>query len=92
MIEPKAGEESDFYFVEIDHPAEGVPKIIQMIKERIPRRFGLDPMEDIQVLCPMNRVTSAPAPSVSSFRRCSIPILRLGWSGSAGAARREIGG
>jgi exodeoxyribonuclease V alpha subunit len=52
---PKAGEGSDFYFVEITDPEEGVPKIIQMIKERMPRRFGLDPMKDIQVLCPMNR-------------------------------------
>jgi exodeoxyribonuclease V alpha subunit len=56
MPEPqKAGEESDFYFVEIADPEEGVPKIIQMIKDRMPRRFGLDPMKDIQVLCPMNR-------------------------------------
>jgi exodeoxyribonuclease V alpha subunit len=56
MPEPqKAGEESDFYFVEIADPEEGVPKIIQMIKERMPRRFGLDPMKDVQVLCPMNR-------------------------------------
>jgi exodeoxyribonuclease V alpha subunit len=52
---PKAGEDSDFFFVEINDPEEGVPKIIQMIKERMPRRFGLDPMKDIQVLCPMNR-------------------------------------
>ena len=52
---PKAGEESDFYFVEIADPEEGVPKIIEMITERMPRRFGLDPMKDIQVLCPMNR-------------------------------------
>src|SRR3954447_2282871 len=52
---PKAGEESDFYFIEIGDPEEGVPKIIQMIKERMPRRFGLDPMKDVQVLCPMNR-------------------------------------
>lgn len=51
----KAGEASDFYFVEINVPEEGVPKIIQLIKERMPRRFGLDPMKDIQVLCPMNR-------------------------------------
>jgi exodeoxyribonuclease V alpha subunit len=56
MPEPlKTGEESDFYFIEIGDPEEGVPKIIQMIKERMPRRFGLDPMKDIQVLCPMNR-------------------------------------
>jgi exodeoxyribonuclease V alpha subunit len=52
---PKAGEGSDFYFVEISHPEEGVPKIIEMIRTRIPNRFGLDPMRDIQVLCPMNR-------------------------------------
>ncbi len=52
---PQAGEESDFYFIEITNPEEGLPKIIQMIKERMPRRFGLDPMKDIQVLCPMNR-------------------------------------
>src|SRR5215217_7445508 len=52
---PKAGEESDFYVVEINDPEEGVPQIIQMIKERMPRRFGLDPMKDVQVLCPMNR-------------------------------------
>jgi exodeoxyribonuclease V alpha subunit len=52
---PKPGEESDFYFIEITDPEEGVPKIVQMIKERMPRRFGLDPMKDIQVLCPMNR-------------------------------------
>ncbi|WP_414475702.1 ATP-dependent RecD-like DNA helicase [Microvirga sp. M2] len=52
---PKPGEESDFYFVEIADPEQGVPKIIQMIRERMPRRFGLDPMKDIQVLCPMNR-------------------------------------
>jgi exodeoxyribonuclease V alpha subunit len=25
------------------------------VQERIPKRFGLDPIRDIQVLCPMNR-------------------------------------
>ena len=56
MPEPnKKGEESDFYFVEIADPEEGVSKLIEMVRERIPRRFGLDPLRDIQVLCPMNR-------------------------------------
>jgi len=40
---PKAEEDGDFYFVDIADPEEGVPKIIQMIKERMPRRFGLGP-------------------------------------------------
>jgi ATP-dependent exoDNAse (exonuclease V) alpha subunit len=29
--------------------------IIELVKTRIPQRFGLDPVRDIQVLCPMNR-------------------------------------
>jgi exodeoxyribonuclease V alpha subunit len=26
-----------------------------VVTNRIPRRFGLDPIKDVQVLCPMNR-------------------------------------
>ena len=47
--------ESDFYFVEADNAEAAVPRIIELVKTRIPRRFGLDPIRDIQVLCPMNR-------------------------------------
>ena len=47
--------ESDFYFVEADDPETAVTRIIELVKSRIPRRFGLDPIRDIQVLCPMNR-------------------------------------
>jgi len=47
--------ESDFYFVEAEDPETAVGRIIELVKTRIPRRFGLDPIRDIQVLCPMNR-------------------------------------
>jgi exodeoxyribonuclease V alpha subunit len=47
--------ESDFYFVEAEDPETAVPLIIELVKTRIPRRFALDPIRDIQVLCPMNR-------------------------------------
>jgi exodeoxyribonuclease V alpha subunit len=47
--------DSDFYFVEADDPETAVPRIIELVKTRIPRRFGLDPIRDVQVLCPMNR-------------------------------------
>jgi exodeoxyribonuclease V alpha subunit len=46
---------SDFYFVRADDPESAVPRIIELVKTRIPQRFGLDPIRDIQVLCPMNR-------------------------------------
>ena len=47
--------DSDFYFVQADDPDIAVPRIIELVKTRIPLRFGLDPIRDIQVLCPMNR-------------------------------------
>jgi exodeoxyribonuclease V alpha subunit len=46
---------SDFYFVEAADPEDGVAKIVTIIRERLPRRFSLDPVRDIQLLCPMNR-------------------------------------
>ena len=49
------GTDSDFYFVPADDPAIAVSRIIELAKTRIPKRFGLDPVRDIQVLCPMNR-------------------------------------
>ena len=48
-------EPTDFYFVEASGPDIAITRLIDLVKERIPRRFGFDPMRDIQVLCPMNR-------------------------------------
>ena len=47
--------ESDFYFVQAEDPETAVARIVELVKARIPKRFGLDPIRDIQVLCPMNR-------------------------------------
>jgi len=47
--------DSDFYFVQADDPEIAVPRIVELVKTRIPERFGLDPLRDIQVLCPMSR-------------------------------------
>ncbi|WP_016738675.1 ATP-dependent DNA helicase, partial [Gluconobacter thailandicus] len=46
---------SDFYFVEAAEPEVGLRKLLAVVKDRIPARFGLDPVRDVQVLCPMNR-------------------------------------
>jgi exodeoxyribonuclease V alpha subunit len=46
---------SDFYFIEATEPDDGVAKIIAVVRDRIPKAFGLDPIRDVQVLCPMNR-------------------------------------
>ncbi len=47
--------DSDFFFVPADDPEAAVARIVELVKTRIPQRFGLDPIRDIQVLCPMNR-------------------------------------
>ena len=49
------GETSDFFFVEAHDPEDGVTKIIEIVKNRLPKRFAFDPVKDVQVLCPMNR-------------------------------------
>jgi exodeoxyribonuclease V alpha subunit len=46
---------SDFYFVERDTPEEIAATLIKLIQDRMPKRLRLDPIRDIQVLCPMNR-------------------------------------
>ncbi|AQS89056.1 recombinase RecD [Neoasaia chiangmaiensis] len=55
MPELSAEEGSDFYFVEAADPEIGLRKLLALVKDRIPARFGLDPVRDVQVLCPMNR-------------------------------------
>ncbi|SEM22999.1 exodeoxyribonuclease V alpha subunit [Syntrophus gentianae] len=45
----------DFYFVEQEDPEKVLELIVRLVTERIPQRFGLDPLEDIQVLTPMHR-------------------------------------
>ncbi len=47
--------DSDFYFVPAIDPEQAVARIVDLVQTRIPNRFGLNPIRDIQVLCPMNR-------------------------------------
>ncbi len=53
-LAPPEGE-ADFYFVPASDPEQAVPRIVELVAKRIPRRFAFDPIKDIQVLCPMNR-------------------------------------
>ena len=55
MPELDVVEGSDFYFVDATDPEDTARKLITVVRDRIPARFGLDVVRDIQVLCPMNR-------------------------------------
>ena len=52
---PPKGQVSDFYWIEEEDPDMVVDKIMTMVCERIPQRFGFNSIREIQVLTPMNR-------------------------------------
>ncbi len=91
MPELEAQEGSDFYFVEVDDLDEGVRKLLAVVTSRIPARFGLDPVRDVQVLCPMNRGGLGARALNAELQRALNPpregaprVERFGWSYGAG--------
>jgi exodeoxyribonuclease V alpha subunit len=44
----------DFYIIEQDDPSKCLEIMLFLVRDRIPKRFGLDPSEDVQVLTPMH--------------------------------------
>ena len=54
-LEAPGGGNSDFYFISREDPDAARSTIVELVAERIPGRFGLDAITDIQVLTPMHR-------------------------------------
>ena len=53
---PEPGKaDSDFFFVEREEAEAIQASLLEMVAERIPRKLGLERINDVQVLCPMNR-------------------------------------
>nr|VFK02122.1 MAG: exodeoxyribonuclease V alpha subunit [Candidatus Kentron sp. H]VFK02841.1 MAG: exodeoxyribonuclease V alpha subunit [Candidatus Kentron sp. H]VFK05281.1 MAG: exodeoxyribonuclease V alpha subunit [Candidatus Kentron sp. H] len=52
---PPDAPSSDFYVLAMEAPETIRERLLYMVAERIPRRFGLDPIRQIQVLTPTNR-------------------------------------
>lgn len=55
ILPEKTDTQSDFYFMECDTPDMVIERMLELIAHRIPKRFGLVPSSDIQVLTPMRR-------------------------------------
>jgi len=82
-------EGGDFYFVDAADADEAVRKLLAIVQERIPKRFGFHPVRDIQVLCPMNRGgLGARSLNVELQKALNAPgevrIERFGWIFSPG--------
>ncbi len=54
-LKPENADLTDFYFIPAESPEDIHHKLLQVVTERIPKRFGFHPVRDIQVLTPMNR-------------------------------------
>jgi exodeoxyribonuclease V alpha subunit len=55
VLPPDRDELRDFYFIQLEDPEEVCRMVLNMCKNRIPEKFGLNPVKDIQVLSPMHR-------------------------------------
>jgi exodeoxyribonuclease V alpha subunit len=45
----------DFVFLELDDPEAIKARLLDLVAEELPRRYGLDPLRDLQVITPMHR-------------------------------------
>jgi exodeoxyribonuclease V alpha subunit len=54
-LEPEAGQEHDFFFIERPAAERALGTVVEVVAERVPDRFGVDPVRDVQVLAPMYR-------------------------------------
>lgn len=50
-----SGADSDFYFVETGEPEKIIARTLELMTQRIPHKFRLDPLTDVQVLSPMRK-------------------------------------
>lgn len=53
--ESATGSSGEFYVLERAGAKEASDTILEVVTERIPKRFGLDPRRDVQVLTPMHK-------------------------------------
>jgi exodeoxyribonuclease V alpha subunit len=79
-------ETGEFFFIEAETPPVILDRIVTIVRERIPRRFGFDPVRDIQVLTPMNRSElgarnlNARLQEVLNSQGAAAEVQRHGWT------------
>ena len=78
-----------------EDPETAAARIVELVKTRIPKRFGFDAMRDIQVLCPMNR-GGAGARSLNIELQAALnpagerKVERFGWTFAPGDKVMQI--
>jgi exodeoxyribonuclease V alpha subunit len=52
-LEPTAEQDHDFFFIDRPSPERALETVVEVVAERAPKRFEVDPIRDVQVLAPM---------------------------------------
>lgn len=65
--------DGDFFIIECREPERAAQLVQQVVAERIPRRFGFDPIEAVQVLTPMHRGPAGTAALNEQLQRLLNP-------------------
>ncbi|MBE3065248.1 MAG: AAA family ATPase, partial [Spirochaetes bacterium] len=53
--EQRSRGQGEFLFIEEEDPVRAVRTVVELVRERIPRRLSVDPVDGIQVLAPMHK-------------------------------------
>jgi exodeoxyribonuclease V alpha subunit len=80
---------SDFYVIPAETPEDIQAKLLRVVTERIPQRFGLHPIRDVQVLTPMNRGSLGARALNAVLQQALNPeatprVTRFGWTYAPG--------
>ncbi len=87
-VMPQSSREGDFYLIRREDPEAVAKLIVRLCSKQIPARFGLNPVEDIQVLSPMHRGTAG----VENLNALLQSVLnQAGDEISYGAERYRVG-
>ncbi|MBW8059526.1 MAG: AAA family ATPase [Solirubrobacterales bacterium] len=54
-LQPAEDQNHDFFFIDRPSPERALETVVEVVAERVPKRFDLDPIRDVQVLAPMYR-------------------------------------
>jgi exodeoxyribonuclease V alpha subunit len=83
-----AAKDADFFIVERRDPEHARQTLVELVASRIPNRFGLDPLRDVQVLTPMNR---GPAGAIALNQALQVALNPAGTSLVRGARTYRVG-
>ncbi|MCT0224919.1 AAA family ATPase [Synechococcus sp. CS-1328] len=92
---PEADVPTDFYFLPAEMPEQAVALILKLVGERIPARFGFDPIAQVQVLTPMARGGCGSRSLNLALQQLLNPdpaeqVERFGWRFAAGDKVMQI--